>query len=507
MTAWLPILAASLSGVLLAFISPPANLHWLHWVSFLPLFWALKERENATNALLGYITGYLGVFSCFFWLAETVVRFSNVQGTIALLAIQLYGLAFGLPYALVFGLVHPLRRRLGLTWVLVIPCLQVLTEWLVPSLFPYYQGVSQYRVLPVWQIASVTGVYGVTWLVLFTNCVVAEMVYRQRERRPMPWVLLGAACALFFSNVAFGLWRIQAVETAMAPARTLQVAILQQDVTMEERLSGSAKEAVESWFRLTARLKGKDVDLVVWPEGSSPYNPPESPMKEAIQRMMASHHFEFLIGGGTREITRDTVTNEISFTDFNSCYFFGREGEVEGRYDKIVPLPFGEYIPLASVLPFLRTWIQGPGNFQAGTEPTIFQGDGFTFATPICYEAILHDIVRRMASADLFVNITNDAWFGDTASPHQHAMLAAVRSVEFGRPTLRLAYTGVSMIVEPTGRIVYETRPFAEVVDVVPLRLEKVDTLYLRFGDWFCWLCLALTGLAGWFAIRRPVSR
>jgi apolipoprotein N-acyltransferase len=162
----------------------------------------------------------------------------------------------------------------------------------------------------------------------------------------------------------------------------------------------------------------------------------------------------------------------------------------------MVPLPFGEYLPFAETFPFLYDLIDGPGNFKAGTNPTLFEAEGTTFATPICYEAILPRAIRRLQEADVFVNITNDAWFGDTAAPHQHAMLAVARAVEFGRPMVRVAYTGVNMIVEPHGRVVYETSPFTEAAEVVELRLGKVDTPYRRWGDLFAFACLALSGLS-----------
>ena len=119
-------------------------------------------------------------------------------------------------------------------------------------------------------------------------------------------------------------------------------------------------------------------------------------------------------------------------------------------------------------------------------------------ASPICYEAILSRVCRQFPGVELFVTITNDAWFGDSAAPHQHAMLAAVRAMELGVPLFRSAYTGVSLVVEPHGAIHYETTPFTEVNRVVDVRLGTVNTVYRRFGDWFVLLCLAGLVTAWW---------
>lgn len=500
------LLAAAVSGIALVVISPPANLHWLHWFSFVPLLWALRDDDHAGNFVLAWITGYLGVFTCYFWLAETVVRFSNMPGIISLVVVHVYALAFGFPYALVFVWVRPLRRAFGAAWIPLLAALQVTVEYGVPALFPYFQGVSQYRVAPIWQLASITGVGGVTALVFLVNAALAEGVYRYRERRPLPWRILAVMVAIWTANLVYGSWRYRRVEETLSEGPRIRVAMMQQDITMEERYSGTAQAAVQSWFDLTARILGKDVDLVVWPEGSSPYNPDEPPMKGALEQLVKAGKFEILVGGGTREGGFDPETGEPDFTYYNSCYLMNRTGEIAGRYDKMVPLPFGEYIPFAETFPFLADIIQGPGDFRAGTTPTVFEADGYTFAVPICYEAILTRIVRKMKNADLFINITNDAWFGDTASPHQHAMLAAVRSVEYGRPTLRIAYTGINMVVEPHGRIRYETDPFEDVVEINTLRLATFDTPYWRWGDWFPAGC-ALASLLSLLLLRRRRRR
>jgi apolipoprotein N-acyltransferase len=183
-----------------------------------------------------------------------------------------------------------------------------------------------------------------------------------------------------------------------------------------------------------------------------------------------------------------------------------RSGKITGRYDKLLPLPFGEYLPLGNVFPKLKEWIKGPGDFRAGTEPKLLPADGYQIAAPICYEAIQPDIVQQLKGADLFVNVTNDAWFGHSAASWEHAMLAAVRSTEFGRPLLREAYTGISMIVEPHGDIPYESPIFTELAEVHTLRLATFDTVYWRLGNWFPVLCLLGSLVALELAWRRSLG-
>jgi apolipoprotein N-acyltransferase len=525
------ILAAALSGVTLVVVAPPINQAWLHWICFVPLLWALradpphqapaprrwygvlplvwelKEKSNRFNTFLGFVFGFASEFAIYWWLVDTVQRFSNFPTWLGVLVLVIFSLAHAIPFALVFGLVQPLRRHLGRAWLLVVPALLVVTEWLFPAQFPYQQGATQYRELWIFQIVSVTGVWGLSYLLVLVNCTLAEWLYRWRDgRRPWPWRVSVAVAVIFLLNLGFGAWRHGRIERALQQdARDLKVAILQQNITMMERYSQLPEEVVRGWFAHTRKLKGQRMDLVVWPEGSSPYNPHEGNMLKALGRMVQQGEFELLIGGGTNEITRDPATGEPGIVFHNSVYMMDRQGEITGRYDKLVPLPFGEYIPLAQTFPILKRWIQGPGDFRAGTEVVLLPADGYTIAAPICYEAIKPAIVQRMKGADLLVNVTNDAWFGHSAAAWEHAMLAAVRSTELGRPMLRIAYSGISMIVEPHGEIPYETPIFEDVAEVRSLRLATFDTIYWRLGFWFPVLCLLGSLVALELAWRRSL--
>lgn len=489
---------AAFSGAILSLVSPPNGLAALHWLSFVPLLVALHPTDHKLNFKLGYFSGFVGIFLLFFWLAETILIFSNLPMVAAVAVVVLFAAVWGLPYGLLAMLVHPLRRRFGDRWIFLFPACWVASEYLQPALFPYYQGVGQYRTPWVFQLASVFGAMGVTYLVMLVNCALASLLLNRRDGRPLPWVPLGATAALFAANLGYGAWRVGAVDEDLAKAPAKRVAILQQDVTMLERLASSRKETFDSWRALTAEVVDQDVDLIVWPEGAFPGNPHLGKNKDALARIAKDAGAWFLVGGGTSEPDTFDVERTIHL---NSAYLFSPEGEVVGRYDKMVPLPFGEYLPWP--VSYLRDYIQGPGNFRAGTTPHVFQAGDFTFTTPICYEAILESQMRRLMVADVFVNITNDGWFGDTAAPHQHAMLSAVQAVQFGRPMLRIAYTGVSMIVEPTGRVVTETRPYTNVSEVGTLRIAPVDTPYRTWGGWFPTVATLVAALAAAAAVKR----
>jgi apolipoprotein N-acyltransferase len=274
---------------------------------------------------------------------------------------------------------------------------------------------------------------------------------------------------------------------------------------MEYRMTHPPREAFDDWLDPTRAVATGDVDLVVWAEGASPYDlnvQGERPnlARDLLIDTAKKKGFDLVVGGGSRTREPDPEMGELHTNIFNSVYWFGPDGTEVGRYDKMVPLPFGEYLPFGRYMPGLADAL-GIGDFRAGTEPVVFETRYGRAASPICYEAILPSVVRRFEGVQLLITVTNDAWFGDTANPHQHAMLAAVRATELGIPVIRTAYTGISMVVEPHGAILHETRPFQDVSRIVTVRNAHVETLYQRFGDWFVLLCAV--GLAGGLGAAR----
>jgi len=513
------LLASAVSGVLLVFISAPANIHWMHWLAFVPMLWAMRPGEHKVNGRVAWFGGWIAIFILYYWIIETIIRFSNVPWVLAFLVHLFFATLFSLPYLFMGRAVQWFRERFGLGWTLALPTLWVAME-MFPTLFPYYHGVSQYRFPPTWQLASVIGVTGLTFLVWWSNSIAMEFIWRRQEGRAMPWAMAGSFLAIFVGNVAFGIQREAAVEAELQKAPVVRAAIIQHNVTMEERLTESVIKTMRAWVESTKLVLSDRPDLVVWPEGAIPFNPDEerqagwlgdqSP-KEFFSSWTRRYDFHLLIGGGTWEVSED-AKGKPKVTSYNSAYAYDRKGELVGRYDKMIPLPFGEYIPFADTFPWLAEQIEGVGDFRAGDVATVFhaetaEGHAYTYSVPICYEAILTQAMwwlfdgTEAEPVDLFVVITNDAWFGDTSSPHQHAMLTTVQAMQFGRPMIRSAYTGVSWIVEPHGHIVGETNTFEDVSTIEELRLGTVPTLYVQGGWVFPYLCIL--GTVGLVVVGR----
>jgi len=499
---WTRALAALGAASLLSQIAPPHSLTWLHWVAYLPMFWAIRADTPRHNRWLAFLYGTVGVGLIFTWLIHTITVFSpSIPYAGAVGVWVLFSIVFGLPFLVLWPLVHPIRRRLGVWWVLVFPALQVVLDWgqMYLFLFPYSQGVAHYRAPWLWQIVSITGVWGVTYLVFVVNTALAEAMYRRAEGRPFPTVAVAGAAGAVAAVLLFGAWRFDRIEQGLRDGESIRLAQLQSDIGMEARLTQSARAGWEEWVEMT-RAVPDDVDLIVWPEGACPFNLNEAPRisdepRKILAQLAVRKDAELVVGGGKR-VRKEDPQGKVRTRVFNTVFHFDRAGRVTGHYDKIVPVPFGEYLPFGEHFPGLGHAL-GIGNFQAGETPVVFDSAHGRIAAPICYEAILPWLCRSFPDPDLFITVTNDAWYGDTANPHQHAMLAAIRATELGVPLVRTAYTGVSLVVEPHGVIHSETAPFSRVSRVTEVRMGTFPTIYARFGDWFVGLCaLLLLGAA-----------
>ena len=548
--AFLPWVSAALSGALLVLVSPPIGWDWLHWVTFVPLLCALgaddgprprgrgrairvslgvglyllmatifavvgnvpalgvmavvvvlgiglaRDRSDRTrNFRLGWVAGITATFGLFFWLLDTITTFSNIPFPLAVGILLIFSFAFSIPYGVAMALLGPVRQRFGDGWVFLFPAVWVASEWIAPSLFPYFQGVGQYRNPYTWQSASVFGATFLSWLVLATNCAVASLILARRAGRALPWRPAAVVALLWSANLGFGVWRHGVVQAQMASAPTVRIGLLQQGVTMLDRIQDRGKKVLESWLALTTKVAAERPDLVVWPEGSIGYNPTEPAVAQILGDQSRAGGFHLLVGGGTGE--PDPV-NPDHRLHWNSAYLFSDDGKITGRYDKMVPLPFGEYLPPPFDL--LDDLITGVGHFQPGSRASVFDvqtsSGAVQFTTPICYEAILEHQMRELTppDVDLILNITNDGWFGDTSAPHQHAMLAAVHAMELGRPMVRVAYTGISMLITPDGTISHE-HPFGtEAAEIITVPLVALDTPYRTWGAAFPW-ALTFVGL------------
>ena len=211
-------LAATIgSAASTALLAAPMALYWLAYVAYVPMFWALRQNTPRANRWLAFLWGTTSVAIIFRWLVDTITLYSNIPWVVAVGLTLLFAVVFGLPYLLFWPATHIIRRHLGNWWIVLLPCWLVVIEYAAMRvlLFPYNQGISQFRFPFTFQLASITGVYGLTFLVFLVNGALAEVIYRRREKRDFPTLQLCGALSALSAVILFGAWRFERVEAIL----------------------------------------------------------------------------------------------------------------------------------------------------------------------------------------------------------------------------------------------------------------------------------------------------
>jgi apolipoprotein N-acyltransferase len=407
----------------------------------------------------------------------------------------LYGAWFAAGFAL-YGLAYRTIRRRGWPVALAgVPPL-LLVEWLQPHVFAVNAG-SGLATQPAWiQIADLGGPLLLTAFVGLMNLAAFATWRRWRARSggaaAPPSATWATAVAVAALVLAYGRTRTASVEASIGSAPSLRVGLVQANLgVIEKRRRGmiSHRLHLEQTREL---LAGGDLDLVVWPE-TAYVRGLRRPLPLSGRLVRADVDVPLLFGGTSVDEEGGRRVKS------NSAFLVGHDGMIRDAYDKNLLIPLAEYAPLADVLPAIATALPHVQEFRAAGEVPPLRLGPWRIATPICYEAIRPDFVRRMVvegRPHLLVTLANDAWFGDSAEAWMHLALARLRAVEHRRFLVRATNSGVSAVVDPTGRVVAESGLLERANLRATVRLLEGETLYGRFGDWPGWLAAACVAVA-----------
>ena len=504
---------AVLGGLMVVVAAPDFDLWPLAWLALLPTLIAIEAASTTRRAaLLGWVSGIAVHVGGFYWVTGMLVRFAHLPRPVAIVGLLLLGAYQGLVFLLFAWAVRQVRRRSAarrgqpLPMVIVAPVAMVAFELLVPFLFPCSIAITQAWVVPVIQIAELTGAHGVSALLVLCAAALYDALSSTSRRRRL--TSLGGAAALVALALIYGFARIGQIEERRAAAPTIQVGVVQGNISFDEkglhhpRLAAGQLGGLQ---KVSAELQAKGADLVLWSESSYPY---------AIGRNRTK---DFDPGGRGRLHTDDfnaplvlgalTRTSSPGDLPYNSAIYVDREGSFRGRFDKIFLLLFGEYIPFHDLLKDIVP--RNAGHFARGqsivTFPFEHEGATYRLGPMICYEDILPGFGRELSELHphLLVNLTNDAWYGDTSEPWQHLALSVYRSVEARADLVRAVNTGVSAFIDATGRVYEQSYAVDPKEKPTPMSghlaevalMESGHTVFAAVGNLFAWLCVAATGL------------
>ncbi|MFA5339890.1 MAG: apolipoprotein N-acyltransferase [Candidatus Omnitrophota bacterium] len=487
-----------LSALLLTLSYPAFNFSFLAWFALIPMLIAIRGEKPWQAFFTGCITGLLFFGATLYW-----VGYVAIIG-IAVLAVYL-AFFFGI-FAVGVDILAMQFEKPRLRFALLVSCLWVAVEFLRSHLFTGFGwallGHTQWETLPIIQIADVTGAYGVSFLIVFTNVLISSKIKKKiKGHKPEPRYLALLVIALIIVAV-YGYYRVD----RKFEGETVKISVIQGNIPQSEKWDERYADAIlNKYINLTKEAAKDKPDLIIWPETSVPgFLETDQALRDKVTALAKEVNTYLLVGTQT-----ERVPQKVRY--FNSAVLISNKGEMVRRYDKIHLVPFGEYVPLGnSFLSFIKKRYDMGEDYTAGKDYTIFEiptqkgevlsgakGKQVKFGVLICFEDVFPEISRNFVrlGADFLVVITNDAWYMKTAAPFQHAQPSVFRAVENRVNVVRCANTGYSCFINQAGKITQEVKDlkgdkiFVTGFAAAHITPGKARTLYLKYGDAFAWLC------------------
>jgi apolipoprotein N-acyltransferase len=503
--AALRYLLSLISGALLALSFPNPGISPLAWVAFVPLLMAVAGATPRESFKLGFAAGMAAYAGVLYWLNIVLAGYGHLHWTVSA-TIYLVGVGYVALYPAAVVWLTRRAEQSGIQTIWSFPVLWVAFELIrsyVPVLgFPWASlGYSQYRTLPLIQISDLTGVYGVSFLIAFANVVFYRMwIWTRKLEEPYPVRSFTALLLLLIVTLAYGFGALKTVDKGTVQRVLLVQGNIAQDVKWNPAF---AESTVATYERLSRQGCQSSGTLVVWPESALPFYLQGDARYAARVQSLASELKSCLVTGSP------AVEREQGTTRFlNSAFMISAAGAVVGRSDKMHLVPFGEYVPLAPLLPFVNKLVAGVGDYSPGKQVVPLETPEGKVGVLICFEGIFPEVARAYVQhgAGLLVNITNDAWFGASSAPYQHLSMTVFRAVENRVPLVRAANTGISSVIDSKGHIRGMTQLFQEATLGAEVRRGEGGSFYSRYGDLFGLACLTGTVVIAYAGVRRKDS-
>jgi apolipoprotein N-acyltransferase len=484
-----------LSGILLILSFPKYDFEFLAWIALVPLFYSIEGKGLYHSFLIGFLTGLVAYLGILYWIIVAVHNYGHVPLFLTV-PILLLLVAYMSAYLGMFALLCRFTQvRFGIRSLLLAPLFWVSLEYLRSFFltgFPWANlGYSQYLNLPFIQMADVTGVYGLSFVIVLVNGTLGQVLRTWSQKSfPLKEAVISALLLIVF--LVYGYVKMNAVDRQMAGNPSLRVGLVQGNIDQAVKWDESfQKETLKIYEKLSFTVAEEKPDLIIWPETATPFFFQDEKEYQPIVLNIPQRANSFLLFGTPYyKIEKGKVNH------YNSAFLVSPSGGLVGRYDKIHLVPFGEYVPLQEILFFVGSSLgEGIGNFKSGKEMVNLSMPQGKFGVLICFEIIFPDLCRKFVrnGANFLVTITNDAWFGKTSAPYQHLSIATFRAVENRVFIPRAANTGISAIIDPKGKILKQGDIFTEEAISGIIRLSDKKTFYTLYGDVFAWVCSGLS--------------
>jgi apolipoprotein N-acyltransferase len=499
---WRPAYALGVMTGLLYFLGFAGTDVWpLSLVALAPVVVALEGQTPRRGFGIGAAAGLTMNMAGFHWLYGTINTFGGFPAPLSVFFMTVLCAYQGGRIGL-FGWLYCRARQTGWPAALVFVLAFSASELLWPLLFPWYFAASVHQVPALMQLAEVGGPYLVGIVLAAPSLALAEYaVARIRRRRVAYGIVIGGVLTPIAAAIA-GQARIAQIDARAEASEPVRVGLVQGDMPLIQRREDHT-ESLRRHLRMTEELRLEGADLVVWSESAVMTAIPEKNQDAFAQRLFTRRLGIPALFGAL--VVRNGEAGGRSKA-FNSALATDADGRIVGRYDKQYLLAFGEYLPFGDQFPVLYDWSPNSGHLNPGSsvDPVMLAGHPVTAL--VCYEDILPSFVNgavRHGNPEMLVNMTNDAWFGDSTEPWIHLALAKLRAVEHRRYLLRATNSGVSAVIDPVGRVVANGGTFRQEKLLANAHWMKGPrTGYEVFGDVPWWI--AAIAVAAMGSLRRP---
>jgi apolipoprotein N-acyltransferase len=498
----LDILLALISGILLILSFPLFNFYPLAWFALVPLFIAIHDRNSRSSFYLGLLAGFIYFLGSIYWVYHSMYFYGGVPLIFSILFLILLSLYLALYVGIFSMLFNFLSKHSAIPALIIAPALWVTLEYLrtyALTGFPWsILGYSQYKFLTMIQVADITGVYGISFLVAALNGAIYDVaVSWPRKSDDMSsfarWTRALSIVIFILVIIVSFLYGIGKLKEDEKGGR-IKVSVLQGNIEQDKKWdSRFQREVIDTYKKLTIKALLSDPDIIVWPESALPFVfGYDKTLTEEIISFQKKLNTYLLFGS---VVVKDSQTNKPQLS--NSAILLSPKGNVVSIYDKIHLVPYGEYVPLRELFPFIEKLVVAVGDFIHGEEATVMKTPFAKIGNLICYEIFFPGLVRKFVDtgANVLVTITNDAWFGRTAAPYQHFSMAVFRAIENRVPVARAANTGVSGFIDSKGRIINSSDIFVEDTLTEDISIGDKKSFYTQYGDLFAYFCIIISVL------------
>ena len=459
---------------------------------------------------LGLLAGTVYFAGTIYWTGTVIIAFGDVNPIVAMVGMILLSAYLALYPAVASLVTSRVISRVGEAGLFIAPMAWIATEYLRGYFltgFPWVPlGNSQVTVLPVAQLASVLGVYGLSALVAYISATLAYALVTSGARRV---VAVATAVVVLVAVGGWGVWRV-ADGSLTREGTPIRIGLIQGNIAQQDKWNPAhARRIFTTYIAMTRDAVRRGAQYVIWPESSTPFtfeDPRDDPQVDATLRALAREVRVPILLGSDQVIRREPVTaSEL----YNAAFQLDPDGKTIAVYHKIKLVPFGEFFPFQRWIAFAAPLVQRFVPFSAGDGPVILPVGSHRASTAICYEVVFPSLARAAVAqgSELLTTVTNDGWYGESSAPYQHWEMASMRAIEQGRYLARAANTGISGIVDPYGRVVVRSGIFEQVDLVGEARFLTGRTVYSLIGDVIAHVAIALTVLAATFARGHRGSR